>query len=148
MSKVTLFFYRLAYCLYKLHLPVIPQLINIVFVRILFGCQIGLGAKIGKNVNLGYGGLGCVIHSRAILGDNVRVGTNVTIGGTSQKVDVPIIGDNCILSTGCKVIGPIHIQNNCVIGANAVVISDIPSNSLCVGMPAKIIKSNISPLDY
>jgi len=148
VSKIVLYFYRLAFYLYSLGIPIIPQIINSIFVRLLFSCQIGLGAKIGKGVDLGYGGLGCVIHSRAILGDNVRVGTNVTIGGTSKKTGVPVIGDNCILSSGCKVIGPVIIEKNCVIGANAVVISDVPPNSLCVGIPAKIIKNNISPLDY
>ena len=114
----------------------------------LFGCQIGLGAKIGKKVNLAYGGLGVVIHDRVIIGNNVSIGTNVTIGGTSKKHQVPIIGDNSLLSTGCKIIGPVKIGENCVIGANAVVTKDIPEMSLAVGIPAKVIKKKISIHNY
>ena len=35
-----------------------------------------------------------------------------------------------------------------VIGANAVVVNDIPSGSLVVGIPGKVIKSNIKKSEY
>jgi len=148
MSRILLLIYSIAYKLNTLKVPIIPELINKLFVRLLFGCQIGLGAKIGKNVVLGYGGLGIVIHPRSIIGDNVNIGTGVTIGGTSGKYDVPSIGDNTIISSGAKIIGPIKIGKNCVIGANAVVIHDVPNNSLVAGIPAKIIKNNIDVQEY
>ena len=148
MSKIVVSIYRIAYFLYELRIPFIPDLINKIFIRILFSCQIGLGAKIGKKVNFGYGGLGIVIHKRAIIGNNVRIGTNVTIGGTSRKYGVPIIGDNTIIGSGAKILGPIKIGKNCVIGANTVVINDIPNNCLAVGVPAKVIKRNIDISNY
>lgn len=131
----------------QLHIPLLPQLLMIM-IRILFSCKIGLGAQIGTNVDLGYGGLGIVIHHKAIIGDNVKIGTNVTIGGTSKIIDVPTIGDNTMISTGAKIIGPIAIGKNCVIGANAVVTKDIADNCLAVGIPAIIIKRNININDY
>lgn len=148
MSKIVLLIYRVAYFLYKIGIPFVPNLINKIFIRILFGCQIGLGAKIGKNVNLGYGGLGIVIHKRAVIGNNVRISTGVTIGGTSKKYGVPIIGDNTIIGTGAKILGPIKIGKNCVIGANAVVLTDIPDNCVAVGVPARIVKRNIDITKY
>nr|WP_283104759.1 serine acetyltransferase [Shewanella marisflavi] len=129
-------------------IPVIPFLLNKLVFRFLLSCQIGINTKLGRGVVLGYGGLGTVIHDRAIIGDNVNIGTGVTIGGTSNKVGAPVIGDNTILSTGSKVIGPIKVGRNCVVGANCVVISDIPDNSLVVGVPGVIKKCNINISDY
>ena len=148
MHKLVLFLYRIFYKMDRLKIPFLPNLLNKLFIRLLFGCQIGLGAKLGKNILLGYGGLGCVIHHRAVIGDNVNIGSNVTIGGTSKIKEVPVIGNNCIISTGAKIIGPITIGENSVIGANAVVISNIPANSLVVGIPARVVKSNINIEDY
>lgn len=51
-----------------------------------------------------------------------------------------IIGDNCYLAPGAKIIKPVHIGNNVMIGANAVVTKDIPNDCMVVGIPAKIIK--------
>jgi serine O-acetyltransferase len=129
-------------------IPLLPTLINKLFIRLLFGCQLGNGTKIGKNVVLGYGGLGIVIHERAVIGDNVNIGTCVTIGGTNKKYEVPVVGDNTIISSGAKIIGPIRIGKNCVIGANAVVVDDIPDNCLAVGIPARVIKENIEIANY
>lgn len=115
MSKIALLIYKLIFFLHSIKIPLIPNLLNKIFLRILFNCQIG---------------------------------TNVTIGGTSGKQEVPTIGNNTIISTGAKIIGPIKIGNNCIIGANAVVLSDIEDNCVAVGVPAKIIKRNINIKDY
>lgn len=140
--------YRIIYYLHVNNVLFIPSVLNYIFIRILFSCQIGLGAKLGRNVFLGYGGLGTVIHHRVDIGDNVLIGTGVTIGGTGKKYEVPIIGENTMISTGAKIIGPIKIGKNCVIGANAVVLTDIPDNSLVLGVPGRIIKSNIDIKKY
>ncbi len=49
------------------------------------------------------------------------------------------IGDNMYIGIGAKILGNIQVGNDVKIGANAVVITDIPSNSTAVGMPARII---------
>ncbi len=148
MSQLVVFIYRIAYFLNDYGIPILPELINKVFVRLLFGTQIQLGAKLGKNVNLGNGGLGIVIHRHAVLGDNVIIAPGVTIGGTTKKYGAAKIGRNTIISTGAKILGPVIIGENCVIGANAVVINNIQDNSLAVGVPAKVIKSNIDITNY
>lgn len=148
MSKAVLLIYRLAYLLNTYKIPILPEVINKLFVRLLFGTQLQLGAKIGKNVELGNGGLGIVIHRHAVLGDNVIIGPGVTIGGTTKKFGAAKIGRNTFVATGAKILGPVTIGKNCVIGANAVVLNDIPDNSLAVGIPAKVIKSNIDITKY
>jgi serine O-acetyltransferase len=148
MSRVVLAIHRAVFTLRRWGVPVLPALINKVFIRLLFACQLGEETVIGKNVDLGYGGLGVVIHRRAVIGDNVSIGSGVTIGGTSGKYEVPVIGDNTIISSGAKILGPITVGENCVIGANAVVLSSVPDNCVAVGVPARIVKTDIDISDY
>lgn len=148
MSKIVLIIHSILYSLNRFGIPLLPKLFNKLFIRLLFGCQLGVSTKIGKNVNLDYGGLGVVIHERAIIGNNVSIGTCVTIGGTTKKHEVPVIGENTMISTGAKILGPITIGKNCVIGANAVVLDNIPDNCVAVGIPATIVKRNINITDY
>lgn len=105
--------------------------------------------KLGENVKFGYGGIGVVLHKDSIVGDNVVISQNFTIGGTpgSAAVDdsgvsffVPRIGSNVYISSGAKVIGAIVIGDFCVIGANSVVLKDTDSFSIYAGNPAKKIK--------
>ena len=50
----------------------------------------------------------------------------------------PQFGDHVDIGAGAKVLGNIRIGDNVLIGANAVVITDVPSNSIAVGVPAVI----------
>ena len=63
----------------------------------------------------------------------MNVDVNIGMGGS-------IIGDDCYISPGVKIVKPVRIGNNVVIGANAVVNKDIPDNTMVAGIPAKIIK--------
>lgn len=49
-----------------------------------------------------------------------------------NKGEAPVIGDNVILSTGCKIIGGIKIGDNAFIGPNVVVVRDVESNKKIV----------------
>lgn len=139
--------YYFSHYLYQNKIPLLPQLISYL-IRFIFAAWIPHTASIGKGTIFGYGGLGIVIHGRAVLGEDCHVDQNVTIGGTSKKREVPNIGNHVYFGAGAKILGPIKIGNNVVIGANAVVITDIPDGSLVVGVPAKIVKSGIRMQDY
>lgn len=139
--------YKLANILYKMKIPIIPKVIK-VFIRIVFGCVISYKCEIGEGTVLGYQGLAVVIHERARIGKKCVISQGVTIGGTSKKYGVPIIGDNVYIGAGAKIIGPIIIGDNVVIGANSVVTSNIECNSIAVGVPARIIKENIDINQY
>lgn len=147
MHKIVYLLYKISRGLYLAHIPVVPKLIKW-SIRLIFACNIPYSCQIGKNTILGYGGLGIVIHPRCIVGDNCLISQNVTLGGTSHKYEVPIIGNNVLLGAGAKILGPVKIGNNVVVGANAVVTKDIPDNCLAVGVPAKIIKEKINIKDY
>lgn len=120
-------------------LPVIQSIITLT-IRLIYSCYLPCTAKIGKNLTLGYGGLGIVIHNESEIGDNCHIDQNVTIGGKRTINGVPKIGNNVYIGTGAVILGPISIGDNCMIGANSVVITDIPNNSLVVGVPGKVRK--------
>lgn len=105
----------------------------------LTGIQIRLETKVGGGLRFQHFS-GIVINEGAIIGHHCLIFHGVTIGLASSGI--PRIGNNVILSSGCKVIGGVKIGNNVIIGANAVVTHDIPDNSIAVGIPAKVIAYN------
>ena len=79
------------------------------------------------------------------IGRNLKIKHNVTIGNNHGKV--PIIGDNVFLGCGACVLGGITIGDNVKIGANSVVTKSVPANSVVVGNPAHIVKSDGERVD-
>lgn len=133
--------YRLANWLYRKHIPLLPKLIYYIQ-YLLFNSSVPASCKIGGGTKFGYGGIGVVIHTRAVIGRNCIIGQNTTIGGRSHHYEVPKIGDNVEICAGARVLGPITIGNNVIIGANAVVIKDVPDNAVVAGVPSRIIRIN------
>jgi serine O-acetyltransferase len=119
-------------------------------ISLLRNSSVPLSADLGK-VSFGYGGIGVIIHANAKIGDYVIIGSNVTVGGGSGRLDqygvarkVPVIGNRVFIATGAKILGGIEIGNHCVIGANAVVTKDIPDFSVVAGVPGKVV-TKITP---
>lgn len=139
--------YRAANALYRRKIPILPGFIKFL-IRILFGAVIPYEVQIGSGTTFGYFGLGVVIHKRAVIGKGCHIGQGVTIGGTSHNPALPTIGDDVFLGAGAKVLGAVDIGAGSVIGANAVVTKDIPPHCLAVGVPAKVVKTDISVSDY
>ena len=85
----------------------------------------------------------CIVISNAKIGSNCIIFQGVTIGSTPNKgiegSRVATIGNNVILFSGSKLIGPIRIGDNVIVGANAVVVHDVPSDSIVVGNPARVL---------
>jgi len=106
------------------------------------GSNIMSGSLISNDVVIGKG---CILYFNSILthdcviGDFVEISPNVTILGFAN------IGNYCQLGAGSIILPKVSIGENVVVGAGAVVTKDIPSNSLVVGAPAKVIK-NLAPL--
>jgi serine O-acetyltransferase len=108
--------------------------------RFLTGIEIHPGAKIGRKFFIDHG-MGVVIGETAEIGDNVTLYHGVTLGGTTWKKIKrhPTIGNNVVIGAGAKVLGPVKIGDNTKIGANSVVVSEIPPNSIVVGIPGKVV---------
>ncbi|MBR1456724.1 MAG: serine O-acetyltransferase [Oscillospiraceae bacterium] len=113
------------------------------------GIEIHPGAKIGKRLVIDHG-MGIVIGETAEIGDDCLIYHGVTLGGTGKDVGKrhPTIGDNVLISTGAKVLGPITVGSNSRVAANAVVLNAIPENSTAVGIPARIVTVDGHKVDY
>lgn len=105
------------------------------------GIEIHPAAKIGKGVFIDHG-MGVVIGETAVIGDNCTIYQGVTLGGTGKDKGKrhPTIGNNVTIGCGAKVLGPFSVGDNSKIAANAVVLNEIPPNSTCVGVPARVVK--------
>ena len=80
-----------------------------------------------------------VVSGDAVLGDDVVLRNGVTIGLRHLGIrGSPVIGNRVDIGAGAKLLGPITIGDDVAIGANAVVLTDVPSGSIAVGVPARI----------
>jgi len=106
--------------------------------EILTGIELPCEVKLGRRFRIDHFG-GIVISGDSVFGDDCVIRNGVTVGlrHTGHRGS-PVIGNRVDIGAGAKVLGSILIGDDVAIGANAVVITDVPSNSIAVGVPAKI----------
>lgn len=98
-----------------------------------------------------FSGVSIWCHKEITLGNNVRVGANVTIMDSDQHTDDPRAGkdkpvrieDNVWIGGGVTILKGVTIGKNSLIGAGSVVVKSIPENVIAAGNPCKVIR----PLD-
>lgn len=111
----------------------------------------------GKHVHFGDGvyanfGLTCVDDTHIYVGSHTLFGPNVVLATAGHPMmpelrkhgiqyNMPIhIGENCWLGAGVIVVPGVTIGDNVVIGASSVVSKDIPSNSVAMGTPCRVVR--------
>lgn len=107
------------------------------------GIEIHPAAQIGRGLFIDHG-MGVVIGETTQIGDNCTLYQNVTLGGTGKDTGKrhPTLGNNVMVGSGARVLGPITINDNARIAAGAVVLQDVPANATAVGVPAQIVRIN------
>ena len=113
--------------------------------RLVTGIEIHPGAKIGKRVFIDHG-LGVVIGETTEIGDDCTIYQGVTLGGTSLYKGTkrhPTLEAGVVVSAGAKVLGGFTIGAGARIGSNAVVLKEVPAGATAVGIPARIVRSEL-----
>ena len=111
------------------------------FSRCITGIEIHPGAKIGKGLLIDHGS-GVVIGETAEIGDYCLIYQGCTLGGTGKEHGKrhPTLGNNVMVGSGAKILGPFKVGDGAKIAANAVVLEEVPPNCTAVGVPARIVK--------
>ena len=116
-----------------------------------FYCDYGYNIEIGENF---YSNHNLVIldPAKVTFGDNVFIGPNCGFYTPEHPLDTQIrnsgieyakpitVGNNVWFGGNVTVLSGVTIGNNVVIGAGSVVTKDIPSNTIAVGNPCKVIR--------
>lgn len=103
------------------------------------GVEIHPGAVIGRHLLIDHG-TGVVIGETAVIGDDVIMHHQVTLGGRVNTPGKrhPTVGDRVYIGAGAMILGNITIGSDSSVGALTLVLHDVPKKSIVVGNPARI----------
>jgi maltose O-acetyltransferase len=116
-----------------------------------FHCDYGYNISIGENSYINYN-LTVLDCGKVTIGKNAFIGPNVSIYTPNHTIDANLrnsgvetafpvtIGDNVWLGGSVTILPGVTIGDNVVIGAGSVVTKDIPSHSVAVGNPCRVVK--------
>ncbi len=113
------------------------------------GMEIPARMKIGKGLYLGHP-YNITIHGTAKLGNNINLSKGVTIGqeNRGKRAGVPTIGNKVWIGINATIVGNITIGDDVLIAPNSYVNCDIPSHSIAIGNPCKIIPRENATENY
>lgn len=114
-----------------------------------YGYQINAETEIGPGYYMGHRGT-VIINGAVKIGSNVNIATGVTIGQENRgnRQGTPIIGSKVWIGTNVVIVGKVTIGDNVMIAPNTYINFDVPSDSIVVGNPAKIIPSKDATKSY
>ena len=138
-----LWIHRLAHWLWNTRIRWMARMLSQIG-RFLTGIEIHPGATIGRRFFIDHG-MGVVIGETAEIGDDCTLYHGVTLGGTTWNKGKrhPTLEKGVVVGAGAKILGPIVIGEGAKIGSNAVVVKDVPPGATAMGIPARMLHSDI-----
>ena len=100
------------------------------WIRTVTGIEIHPAAIIGRRFFIDHG-MGVVIGETAVIGDDVMIYHDVTLGSRTYKSGKrhPTIGNEVVIGAGARVLGNVTIGHGARISANSVVLKDLPART-------------------
>jgi serine O-acetyltransferase len=145
-GTIAVMVYRFGRFARQTRVPLLKPLLMIVYYVLFYLVQMFTGISIQAYADIGrrfvvrnFSGI-FVLAER--IGSDCTVCEGVTVGNIRGKGRLPVIGDRVYLEPGCKVLGAVTIGDDVVIRANSLILSDVPSQSIAVGNPARILPLN------
>jgi serine O-acetyltransferase len=107
-----------------------------------FQTDIHPAAKFGKGIFLDHA-TGLVVGETAVVGDDVSMLQNVTLGGTGKEAGDrhPKISSGVMIGAGAKILGRIVVGENARVAAGSVVLRSVPPHATVAGVPARIVRT-------
>jgi serine O-acetyltransferase len=135
--------HRLAHWFYTHGMILVARLISQIS-RFMTGIEIHPGATIGRRCFIDHG-MGVVIGETTVIGDDVLLYQNATLGGTGKERGKrhPTLGNHVVVGTGAKILGDIQVGDYVKVGAGSVVIRSVPGYSTVVGVPGRVVRSRV-----
>ena len=105
-----------------------------------FAVDIHPAARLGNGIFIDHG-TSVVIGETAVIGNNVSMLHEVTLGGTGKEHGDrhPKVGNGVLLGAGAKILGKVVLGDGCKVGAGSVVLNDVPAHTTVAGVPAKVV---------
>ena len=140
-------YHRLAHWLYVHHRFFLARCVS-QWNRFWTGIEIH-PAIIGHRLVIDHG-MGIIIGETTEIGDDCLLYQGVTLGGTGKDKGKrhPTLGNNVLVGSGAKVLGPFTVGDNARIAAGAVVLGEVPPNATAVGVPAQVVRVAGKPVYY
>lgn len=135
--------YRLAHGVYKMKVPILKQILQIICllwqknIEFFTGISIPSSVTIGHSFYIGHFG-GIILNAKTVIGNNCNLSQGVTIGvsGLADKRGVPILKNNVYIGANAVLVGKIIIEDNVLVGACSLVNSNTEKNAVLLGVPA------------
>ena len=111
--------------------------------------QIPARTEIGEGFYIGHSGR-VIINPEAKLGKNINVSTGVVIGyeNRGERKGAPTFEGNCWIGANSVIVGKVTIGEDVMIAPLTFVNFDVPSHSIVIGNPAKVIHKEDATREY
>lgn len=114
-----------------------------------YGLELGRGSNIASGLYLGHA-YGITVNPNARIGKNCNLHKGCTIGQENRgfRKGAPVLGERVWVGAHATVVGKIVIGDDVLIAPNSYVNQDVPSHSVVVGNPCRIISSDRATESY
>lgn len=120
------------------------KVLNNLLIRNVYGMELHATTVIGRRVRIAHH-MGVVLGPGAVVGDDVLIRQNVTLGRSSDEgAELPVLGRGVQLGAGAVVLGGVVVGDEARIGPNAVVLSDVPSGATVFAPLSKVLRTPVA----